>query len=213
MKRLLLIFAASLPLQAATTFEISAKFADVPAGTEVTASTSKLEKMRGVNVLSAPKVTVGSGEKATIEVTQSQSAPGGASVPLGVTLDVTPTQGEKAVAFTGRATDRAMHGKRSDGGVNVVEFATREIYFSGATTSGETVVIHTAAAVSKGSKDSTTTARELVILLTMTKKATEPEPSSKSSKSKTTKKPEPAKKAEPVKKTATSKITPVKKKK
>lgn len=208
MKRFLLILSAALPLQAATTIEVSAKFADVPAGTVVTASSLKLEKVKGVNVLSAPKVTTTAGEKATIEVTQSQSAPGGASVPLGLTLEVTPSIGEKFITFKGKATDRAMHGKRSGEGLSVVEFATREVYFNGSTSSGETVLIQTGSAVSKSaSKGAQPTTRELVVLLTFVKKTTEPEPVKKSSvsKSSTTK--------STSRKSGTTKITPVKKKK
>ena len=90
MKRLLLIIAAALPIHAATTIEISAKFADVPAGMEISESVAKLEKIKGVNVLSAPRITTTPGQKGVIEVTQSQSAPGGATVPLGLTLEITP---------------------------------------------------------------------------------------------------------------------------
>jgi hypothetical protein len=215
MKRLLLIFAAALPIHAATTIEVSAKFADIPAGTVVTASTVKLEKMKGVNVLSAPKISTKSGEKATAEVTQSQSAPGGASVPLGLTLDITPTLGEKAINFSGKSTDRAMHGKRSDGGVSTVEFATREVYFSGSATSGETVLVHTAPAITRSSKG-TETARELVILLTFNKKTTGEEPEKKpATKSTTTKKTSSGsdKKAEQKKTTSKAKVTPPTKKK
>lgn len=204
MKPLLLILAATFPAFAATTIEISAKFADVPAGTVITTS-DKLEKVKGVNVLSAPKVITNVGQKALVEVTQSQSAPGGASVPLGLTLQITPTLDEANINFSGIATDRAMHGKRGEGRVNIVEFATREVYFSGATNSGKTVIIHTAPTVTKGSgKVAETNARELVILLTFQKKTTEAE---------SVKKPTPTKKPEPTKKPATSKITPVKKKK
>ena len=80
-----------------------------------------------------------------------------------------------------------------------VEFATREVYFSGATNSGQTVLIHTAPAVTKSSgKVTETKARELVILLTFHKRTTEAEP---------------VKKPAATKKPATSKLTPVKKKK
>jgi hypothetical protein len=207
MKQFFLVLAAALPLHAATTIEISARFADVPDGTVVTASTSKLEKMKGVNVLAAPKVVTAPGQKATIEITQVQSAPGGASVPLGVTLEITPTVAEKTIAFSGKATDRAIHGKRNDSGVSVVEFATREAYFSGATTSGDTVLIHTAPAITKSAKGETK-ARELVVLLNFTKKVSDPEPTKKTPvKSQGTKAPSSTKKS------ATSKITPPKKKK
>lgn len=206
MKRLLLILAAALPGHAATMIEIAAKFADVPAGTFI-ASGDKLEKIKGVNVLSAPKVVTGIGQRAVIEITQSQSAPGGVSVPLGVALEITPSLDEKSISYSGKATDRAMHGKRSEGSVNVVEFATREVYFSGATNSGQTVLIQTAPAVAKGSgKAAETTTRELVIVLTFSKKTTEEDAPKKTPTKSTSTKPAP-------KKPATSKITPEKKKK
>lgn len=211
MKRFLLLLTAALPLQAATTIEVSARFADIPAGTVVTASSLKLEKVKGVNVLSAPTVITTPGQKATIEVTQSQSAPGGASVPLGLTLEVTPSVGEKSISFNGKATDRAMHGKRSGEDLSIVEFATREVYFNGATNSGETVLIHTGSAVSKSAaKGAQPTARELVVLLTFVKKSTEPEPVKKSSSAKrsTTK----SSTKSTSRKSGTTKITPVKKK-
>lgn len=212
MKRFLLILTAALPLQAATTIEVSAKFADVPAGTVVTASSLKLDKVKGVNVLSAPKITTTSGEKATIEVTQSQSAPGGASVPLGLTLEITPSLGEKAITFSGKATDRAMHGKRSEDSLSVVEFATREVYFNGSTNSGETVLIHTAPALSKSAaKGAEATSRELVLLLTFVKKTTEPVAAKKSTPVKSSTSKSGTKSSGT--KSGTTKITPVKKKK
>ena len=204
MNPLLLILATAFPAFAATTIEISAKFADVPAGT-VISTADKLEKMKGVNLLSAPKVVTGAGQKALVEVIQSQSAPGGVSVPLGLTLEITPTLDDANINFTARATDRAMHGKRNEGRINVVEFATREVYFSGSTNSGQTVFVHTAPSVTKGDgKVTETKTRELVILLTFQKKTTEAETGKKAA---TSKKPATSTKA------ATSKGVPVKKKK
>jgi hypothetical protein len=173
MKFLLLLFATAFPLYSATTIEVSAKLADVPSGVEIPASAAKLEKMKGVNVLSAPKIATKSGTRGTVEITQPQSTPGGGSVPLGVTLEITPSLGEKNINFTGRVIDRAIGGKRTDDSVSSLEFATREVYFSGAASSGETVLIKTSAAVSKTSgKVSEIKTRELVVLLTFTKKTT-----------------------------------------
>ncbi len=173
MKYLFLIFAAALPVHSATTIEVSAKLADVPVGVEIPSSALKLEKIKGVNLLSAPKVITESGKRGTIEITQPQSTPGGATVPLGVTLDITPTQGEKSISFTGRVIDRAIGGKRTEDSVSSIEFATREVYFSGTASSGETVLIRTSPAVSKTSgKNSEIKTRELVVLLTFTKKTT-----------------------------------------
>jgi len=166
---------------AATTIEVVAKLADIPAGMEVPPTAAKLDQIKGVDVLSAPSAVTSPGKSATIEVTQQEIVPGADAVALGVAINVTPTLGEKTIHFTGKATDRASHGKRSDGGVNTVEFATREIYFEGSTTNGGTVIIHTAPVTSKTSKDGkvTTKSRELVIYLTFTKRTTEEAPAKK----------------------------------
>ena len=136
-----LLFATAA--HAATVIEVVAKFADVQVGLEIPATPAKLDQMKGVEVLSAPKVTTPPGKEATVEITQDTMVPGAAAVPIGLTLTVTPTLGEKTISFTGKATDRASHGKRSQGAVNTVEFATREIYFEGSTPSGGTVLLHT----------------------------------------------------------------------
>lgn len=166
---------------AATTIEVVAKLADIPAGMEVPASAAKLEQIKGVDVLSAPGALTSPGKSTTIEVTQQEIVPGADAVALGVAINVTPTIGEKTIHFTGKATDRASHGKRSAGGVNTVEFATREIYFEGSTTNGGTVIIHTAPVTSKTTKDDKvqTKSRELVIYLTFTKRTTDEAPAKK----------------------------------
>src|SRR5262245_59838141 len=135
MKHLCLALLLACTAPAATTIEVAAKFADVPAGTEIPATAEKLDKLKGVEVLSSPRVVTPPGKAASIEITQDAMVPGSAAVPLGLTLSVTPTLGEKTIHFTGKATDRAAHGKRSDDSLNTVEFATREIYFEGSTTS------------------------------------------------------------------------------
>ncbi len=150
---------------------MSAKIADVTTGTEIPASPEKLDKLKGVEVLSAPTVLTASGETATIEITQETVAPDGSTVPLGLALSIRPTVTEKGIAFTGKATDRAKHGGRSDGGINAVEFATREIYFSGSTPNGGTAVLHTAPVISRTTKGEKTqnASKELVVYLTFTK--------------------------------------------
>jgi len=177
---------------ATTTIEVLAKFADVPAGTEIPATAEKLDKLKGIDVLSAPSVTTAPGRAASVEVTQDAMVPGSQSVPLGLTLSVTPTIGEKSIHFTGKATDRAAHGKRSDDHVNTVEFATRELYFEGNVGSGETVLLHSSAVAAKGEKN-IAKSRELVIFLKFTKHVTEEAPAKKSTTSTPAKKPAPAK--------------------
>ncbi len=163
---------------AATTIEVLAKFADVPAGTEIPATAEKLDKLKGIDVLSSPSVTTTPGKAATIEVTQEAMVPGSPAVPLGLTLSVTPTLGEKMIHFSGRATDRAAHGKHSDDHVNTVEFATRELFFEGNVTSGSTIILHSAPVAATGEKNVSKT-RELIVFLKFTKHTTEEAPTKK----------------------------------
>ena len=191
-KRLLFVFLASATsCLAATTIEVSAKFADVAAGMEVPAKPELLAKMKGVNLLSAPRVTTIPGQMATIEVTQENIAPDGSAVPLGVTLVINPTLTEKGgIAFTGKATDRFKHGQRTSESLSVQTFVARETYFKGATSSGSTVLLNgTPATATSAKKDAGTPgkARELVIYLTFKKVTTDPEKKPESTKKKTDK--------------------------
>ncbi len=173
--KFLLALAASALLAAhgtaATTIEIIAKFADVPTGTELPAKPDQLAKMKGVDVLSAPRVVTASGQSASIEVTQDATAPDGSSAPLGVSLTVKPTLTEKgSIAFTGKATDRFKHGQRSGETLSVLSCVARETYFKGVTANGSTVILNGSASTAAASKS-----RELVIYLTFRKVAAEPE--------------------------------------
>ncbi len=183
-KTLCLALLLTVSVRAATTIEVVAKFADVPAGTEIPSTAEKLDKLKGIEVLSSPSVTTQPGRAATIEVTQDTMVPGAPSVPLGLTLSVTPTIGEKSIHFTGKATDRAAHGKRSDDRVNTVEFATREMYFEGNVSSGETVILHSSAVAAKGEKN-IAKSRELVVFLKFVKHVTEEAPAKKATTSTT----------------------------
>ena len=173
------ILASATSCLAATTIEVSAKFADVAAGTEVPAKPDLLAKMKGVNVLSAPRVTTNPGQLATIEVNQENIAPDGSAVPLGVTLTINPTLTEKGgIAFTGKATDRFKHGQRTSESLSVQTFVARETYFKGVTSSGSTVLLNGIPATSTPAKSGAGTpskARELVIYLTFKKVTTDPE--------------------------------------
>ena len=190
------LFAIATDCIAATSIQIAAKFADVPAGSDIPAKPELLAKAKGIDVLSSPTVVTYPGKSATIEVTQNVAAPGGSEIPLGVSLSITPTLTEKGnIAFSGKATDRFKHGQHDGESVTVLSCVAREIYFKGTATSGSSVLLNAGAATSAAAKkDGTVQAkgRELVIYLTFKKITSEPE-----------KKPEPKKKAG----------TPVKKKK
>ena len=164
---------------AATTIQVSAKFADVPAGTEIPAKPELLAKTKGVDVLSSPTVITSPGKSATIEVTQSLAAPDGSAVPLGVSLSITPTLTEKGgIAFSGKATDRFKHGQKAGETLNVLACVARETYFKGTTTSGSTVLINAGPSTSTSAKKDGETVvknRELVIYLSFKKLTPEPE--------------------------------------
>ena len=185
----LLSLALAATCTAATTIQISAKFADVPAGTEIPAKPELLAKMKGVDVLSSPTVITNPGKSATIEITQSLAAPDGSAVPLGVSLSITPTLTEKgSIAFTGKATDRFKHGQKAGETLNVLACVARETYFKGTTASGSTVLINAGPSTSTSAKKDGTTevkSRELVIYLSFKKIAPEPEkkPATKKKKS------------------------------
>ncbi len=179
---------------AATTIEINAKIADVPAGMEIPAKPELLAKTKGVNVLSAPRVITNSGQDATIEVTQNVAAPDSSEVPLGVSLSIKPTLTEKGIAFTGKATDRFKHGQREGEGLTVLSCVAREMYFKGSTTSGSTVLLKGGAPTSASAKKegvSQAQGRELVIYLSFKKVSPEAD-----KKPEAKKKPEPKSKAE-----------------
>ena len=164
---------------AATTIQISAKFADVPAGTEIPAKPDLLAKTKGVDVLSSPTVVTGSGKSATIEITQIVSAPGGLEIPLGVSLSITPTLTEKGtIAFSGKAVDRFKHGQRDGESLTILSCVAREVYFKGTAASGSSVLLNTGAPTSATTKKDGATVvknRELVIYLTFKKITGEPE--------------------------------------
>jgi hypothetical protein len=163
---------------AATTIEVSAKFADLPAGMEAPAKPELLAKTKGIDILSAPRVITPPGQNATIEVTQAISAPDGSSAPLGVSLTIKATVTEKgSIAFSGRATDRFKHGQRQGESLSVLTCVAREIYFKGVVTSGSTVVLNAGPSTASATKKDEATVvknRELVIYLTFKKVTSEP---------------------------------------
>jgi hypothetical protein len=176
---------------AATTIQISARIADVAAGTVVPASPELLAKTKGANVLSAPKVATVPGQAATIEVNQNVSAPDGSVVPLGVTLTIKPRLTEKGnIAFSGKATDRFKHGERESESLSVLMFVARETHFKGVAASGSTVVLSGTPAISGAAKKDApgpTMARELVIYLTFKKIVTEEQEKNSSTAGKSSK--------------------------
>jgi hypothetical protein len=203
MKTLLIVLlAAATECLAATTIEVSAKFADIPPGVIAPNKPESLATTKGIIVYSAPRVTTLPSQAATIEVTEKVAAPDGSVVPLGITLTVTPSITEKGnIAFKGKTTDRGRQAQKEDESLSVLGFVVREVYFKGVVTSGSTVLLrggNTTSAAAKAGTSAPTAGRESVIYLTFkkvtpettTKKPVTPVKSTKSSgtKSSSTKK-------------------------
>ena len=186
------LLAIATHCSAATSIQVSAKFADVPAGTEIPAKPELLAKTKGVDVLSSPTVVTGSGKSATIEVIQNVSAPGGSEVPLGVSLSITPTLTENGnIAFSGKAVDRFKHGQRDGESLTVLSCVAREVYFKGTAASGTSILLNTGAPTAAATKKDGTMqmkSRELVIYLTFKTITSEPEKKSEPKKPVTQKK-------------------------
>jgi hypothetical protein len=202
MRRLLSVFAMLMLLAgavpAAQQVTVSAWFADVPGGAEVPATVAKLEKVKGITLLSSPKITVLENIAGTIDIEQNTAVPGGGQVPLGVSLTVKTSVTEKGnIWFSGNLRDRSRGGGEKTERLETVGFVTREWYFSGYTPNAGTVVVRTVPATARVSQDGkvTTTTRELVVYLQFEKLVAKSQPpaskptSSKKSTSTSTKKP------------------------
>ncbi len=171
---LALAFLTSLA-NAATVIEITAKLADVPAGTKLPASAEKLDAMKGVTVISAPQITLAENTGGAIEVAEAVAVPGGAAVPLGVTINIRTKLTENGnIWHSGLVTDRSRSGGEKGERLETSGFATRELYFSGWTPDGGTVVLRTSPATAKTTRDGrdVTSSRELVIYMTLKKRST-----------------------------------------
>jgi len=192
MKTLLIVLlAAATECLAATTIEVSAKFADIPPGVVAPLRPESLATTKGIIVYSAPRVTTNPSQAATIEVTEKVAAPDGSVVPLGITLTITPTLTEKGnISFKGKATDRGKQAQTEDESLSVLGFVTREVYFKGVTASGSTVLLKggsTSSAAAKKDSAAQTSGRESVIYLTFKKVTTETAAKKPTTPAKTTK--------------------------
>lgn len=176
------------PASAAQQITVSAWFADVPGGAEVPATVAKLEKVKGVTLLSSPKITVVENIAGTIDIEQNTAVPGGGQVPLGVSLTMKTSVTEKGnIWFSGNLRDRSRGGGEKTERLETVGFVTREWYFSGYTPNAGIVVVRTVPATARVSHDGkvTTTTRELVVYLQFEKVIAKPQtPATKPASSK-----------------------------
>ena len=149
--------AASLIL-AATAFaappqvEILARYAgfDLSRYSEIT-DANKAHKPDGL--LSAPRVTTNSGQRATIEIVREVQVPetpnGEKSVNSGITLDVSPVVKNGKITLSGKSVLRRRLTQDAAQPLGAISFAIHETFFSGAVQDGKELTI----AVGDGPKD------------------------------------------------------------
>lgn len=189
MRFLLLPLAFSVFAQAAQQIEVTAHFADVPAGAEVPNSPSELSGKKEINLLSSPRILVTENVAGEIEIVQETPVPGGAQVPLGVSLNVKTYVTEKGnIWFSGNLTDRSRGGGEKSERLETAGFATREWYFSGWTPNAGTALIRTAPVSTQVVREgkTITKSRELVVYLTFKKSAPPPSAAKKPTTTKKT---------------------------
>jgi hypothetical protein len=158
---------------------VSTQLADLPANSDVPATSEKLAKVKGANILSAPRVVLVENVPGTVEVTQETAVPGGGEISLGVTLSIKTSITERgSIWFSGNLRDRSRAGGEKTEKLETTGFATREWYFSGYTNDEGTVVIRTGPATSQVVREGKTisTTRELVAYLKFEKVAEKPAP-------------------------------------
>ncbi len=178
------LFAFSSPSEAAQEIEVIAHFVDVPADVEVPATPNQLAKVKGINLLSSPRIVVVENVMGDIDIVQDTPVPGAMQVELGVSLQVKTSITEKGnIWFSGRLTDRSRGGGQKTARLETAGFATREWYFSGWTPSGETVVIRTTPVTAQVVREGRTieSSRELVVFLELKKLSSKPAATKKSS--------------------------------
>ncbi len=146
MKSLILYALLSLlpaALIAAEQITIQAKFFE--SGKEaIPHDLTKLAKTKGIDMLSAPRVTTKSGQQAQIEITHEHQpasvAPSGfRPVPIGITVRVTPHFKGTRIAYIAQFTLSELITSKASSGQTHSEIISRNLYVSGVPKDGEEV--------------------------------------------------------------------------
>lgn len=113
--------------------EIAATLIEAPTDVTVTTDLAPLNQMKGVDLLSAPKVTVKSGHKATIAVTRDFDIEGQKAIPVGVEIDITVEPRASGIAYAARYKLTEFEGFSDADKKQEPVFRTTTIPFSGST--------------------------------------------------------------------------------
>lgn len=97
------------------------------------------------NLLSAPKVTIKSGQRATVamirEVPVPESPDGEKKVDCGITLEVLPVVKDGQITLSGKSVWRRRLVQDASQPLGAISFATQETYFGGAVPDGKELTI------------------------------------------------------------------------
>jgi len=90
--------------------EIAAKLIEASPDVAVTTDLAPLNQMKGVDILSAPRVTTRSGQRATVEVMRPFQIPEQEPVDLGVSFQFEVDVTSSSLTYTGRYTHTEFEG-------------------------------------------------------------------------------------------------------
>jgi hypothetical protein len=131
------------------TIRVETKIIDGPASLKLSKSdfeTRAILQYPGLNMLTAPRMTLINGKSGTISVQETRSVRSAEDnkemrVPTGVQLKIFPTATEEKIAFTANITVRDFEGEDKSRLAQETEFSTREFYFSGDCADGGSVLV------------------------------------------------------------------------
>jgi hypothetical protein len=115
-------------------FEIIARLIEAPESLKIPADIETIRDQ--VEFLTAPKVTVTSGQKTDISVTREFKIEGQGSVPIGLELEIEVLEQKNAISFTAKYKLTEFIGFTDEEGARSPRFSTVTIPFSGEVTSG-----------------------------------------------------------------------------
>lgn len=123
-------------LIAAERITVEAKFIESSKGA-IPHDIARLAKTKGIDLLSAPRVTTKSGQQAQIEVVRDHQpasvAPSGFQpVPIGVSVRITPHLKGNRIAYTAQLTVSELVTSKASDGQTRSEITSRDLYVSGA---------------------------------------------------------------------------------
>ena len=101
-----------------------------------------LEGMKGIDILSAPRVVTLSGQEAQIAISEERSFPGSKEpVELGIKLTILPVVKDGMILFGGSCSVKELANIKSGGKLQSASIVTLESVFSGTATPGQDALL------------------------------------------------------------------------